>query len=89
MPEALDRAHAYLDAGVDCVYPIALWEGGALASFVAGAEGPVNALGISTAPPLDRLAELGVARVSYGTLLHRASVEGFAQTLASLASDRS
>ena len=40
VPEALDRAHAYLDAGVDCVYPIALWEEGALAGFVAGAEAP-------------------------------------------------
>jgi 2-methylisocitrate lyase-like PEP mutase family enzyme len=89
VPEALDRAHAYLDAGVDCVYPIALWEEGALAGFVAGAEAPVNALGVPDAPPLDRLAELGVARVSYGTLLHRASMEGFAQTLASLASDAS
>jgi 2-methylisocitrate lyase-like PEP mutase family enzyme len=89
VPDALARAHAYLNAGVDCVYPIALWEADALASFVAGAEGPVNALGIPAAPPLNRLAELGVARVSYGTLLHRASMEGFAETLASLATDAS
>src|SRR3954468_21578877 len=26
VPEALRRAHAYAEAGVDCVFPIALWE---------------------------------------------------------------
>src|SRR5690348_10382904 len=26
VPEAVRRANAYLEAGVDCVYPIALWE---------------------------------------------------------------
>ena len=26
VPEALRRANTYLEAGVDCVYPIALWE---------------------------------------------------------------
>src|SRR5262249_7826254 len=26
VPEALRRANAYLEAGVDCVYPIVLWE---------------------------------------------------------------
>src|SRR5437588_688543 len=30
VPEAVRRARAYLDAGVDCVYPIVLWETGAL-----------------------------------------------------------
>src|SRR5437868_1970753 len=33
VPEALRRANAYLEAGVDCVYPIALWETHALRSF--------------------------------------------------------
>src|SRR3954449_6167101 len=33
VPEALRRANAYLEAGVDCVYPIALWETDALRRF--------------------------------------------------------
>jgi 2-methylisocitrate lyase-like PEP mutase family enzyme len=84
VPEALDRAHAYREAGVDCVYPIALWEADALASFVAGAESPVNALAIANAPSLDRLGEVGVARVSHGGLLHRDSIARFAEMLESL-----
>src|SRR6185295_9954934 len=40
VPDALRRAHAYLEAGVDCVYPITLWEAAALRSFMAGVEGP-------------------------------------------------
>ena len=42
VPEALERANAYLDAGADCVYPIALWEPTALRRFMAGVAGPVN-----------------------------------------------
>src|SRR6187200_3007770 len=35
VPVALERANAYLEAGVDCVYPIALWEPDALRAFTA------------------------------------------------------
>jgi 2-methylisocitrate lyase-like PEP mutase family enzyme len=40
VPDALRRAHAYVESGVDCVFPIALWERGALAAFVSNAPGP-------------------------------------------------
>jgi 2-methylisocitrate lyase-like PEP mutase family enzyme len=85
VPEALSRAHAYLEAGVDCVYPIALWEADALAAFVSQAGGPVNVLAIERAPSPAELAELGVARISYGSLLHRQTLEHFRSILASLA----
>src|SRR4051812_48960267 len=35
VPEALRRAKAYSETGVDCVYPIALWESGALRRFMS------------------------------------------------------
>jgi 2-methylisocitrate lyase-like PEP mutase family enzyme len=79
--DALRRAHAYLEAGADCVYPISLWEATALATFVAEAGGPVNALALPKAPPLAELAALGVARVSWGGLLHRRSLELFREAL--------
>src|SRR5437667_1917428 len=60
--EALTRAHAYLEAGADCVYPILLWEADALRTFTSEARGPVNALSFPRAPSLAELAELGVAR---------------------------
>ena len=83
--EALERAHAYLEAGADCVYPIALWERDAMRAFVSEAGGPVNLLAIPRAPSVSELAELGAARVSWGGLLHRQSMEQFSGALASLA----
>jgi 2-methylisocitrate lyase-like PEP mutase family enzyme len=82
--EALRRARAYTEAGVDCVFPIALWERDALAAFVSQAPGPVNVLRIPPAPPHTELAELGVARVSYGGLLHHEAIEQFSRLLESV-----
>jgi 2-methylisocitrate lyase-like PEP mutase family enzyme len=87
VPEALERARAYLEAGADCVYPIVLWEADALADFIPEAGGPVNVLPIPQAPSLAELAELGVARISYGSLLHRQSIEQFNGSLSSIAAD--
>jgi 2-methylisocitrate lyase-like PEP mutase family enzyme len=88
VPEALRRAQAYLEAGADCVYPIGLWEAGALAAFVSACPGPVNVLRIPPAPSLAELAGLGVARVSYAGLLHRSVMEQFSSVLPSLAAEQ-
>jgi 2-methylisocitrate lyase-like PEP mutase family enzyme len=82
--EALRRAHAYTAAGVDCVFPILLWEPDALERFIADAPGPVNVLPIPPAPSPAELAELGVARISYGTLLHHDAMEEFGRRLEAL-----
>jgi 2-methylisocitrate lyase-like PEP mutase family enzyme len=82
--EALRRAHAYVEAGADCVFPILLWEPDSLESFISDAPGPVNVLQIPPAPAHAELAELGVARISYGGLLHRDAVEQFGRLLKSL-----
>ena len=84
VPDALRRANAYLEAGVDCVYPIALWEPDALRRFIAGARGPVNVIRLPQMPSLAELAALGVARVSWATLLHREAMARFEDQLASL-----
>ena len=55
---------------------------------LAGA-GAVNIVAFPQAPALPELAELGVARVSYGLLLHRDAMEQFGRVLASLAADAS
>src|SRR5215510_5069904 len=44
VPEAVRRATAYLEAGVDRVYPIALWEPDALRHFMGAVRGWVNAV---------------------------------------------
>jgi 2-methylisocitrate lyase-like PEP mutase family enzyme len=82
--EALERARAYFEAGADCVYPIGLADRATLGEFVSKAGGPVNVLATSEAPSLAELAELGVARVSYGGLLHRHAMEQFKRFLASI-----
>ena len=87
LPDALRRARAYLDAGVDCVFPIGLWEADALREFVSGAPGPVNVLKTPRAPSFAELAEAGVARVSYGSLLHRDAVAQFGNVLGSIAAE--
>src|SRR3954451_12909329 len=84
VPEALRRANAYLEAGVDCVYPIVLWEKDALGRFISGARGPVNVVRLPQAPSLAELAELGVARVSWGVLLYRDAMARFQDQLSSL-----
>jgi 2-methylisocitrate lyase-like PEP mutase family enzyme len=84
VPEALRRANAYLEAGVDCVYPIALWETDALRRFTSEARGPVNVVRLPQAPSLAELAALGVARVSWGHLLYRDAAARFEDQLASL-----
>lgn len=84
---ALERAHAYVEAGVDCVFPIALWEEDALQAFLAHAPAPVNILRTPRAPAFPELAELGVARISYGSLLHRETMEQFGGALRSIAAE--
>jgi 2-methylisocitrate lyase-like PEP mutase family enzyme len=84
VPEALRRATAYLDAGVDCVFPILLWEGDALRRFTLEVRGPVNVTRLPQGPSLAGLAELGVARVSWGILLHGEAMGRFEERLASL-----
>src|SRR5215831_7786232 len=85
VPEALRRANAYLEAGADCVYPIALWETDALRRFVSGAQGPVNVVRLPRTPSLAELASAGVARVSWGHFLHLEAMARFREQLASLA----
>jgi 2-methylisocitrate lyase-like PEP mutase family enzyme len=82
--DAIERAHAYLDAGADCVFPILLWEPEALRRFMAEADGPVNILQLPEAPPPVELAALGVARISWGFFLHMAAMTGFERQVAAL-----
>ena len=82
--EAVRRANAYFEAGVDCVYPIALWEDDALRRFMSEVGGPVNVVGLPQAPSFAELGELGVARVSWGHLLFLEAMARFEERLASL-----
>ena len=82
--DAVRRANAYLEAGVDCVYPIVLWETDALRRFISEVRGPVNVVRLPQAPSVAELAALGVARVSWGHFLYHDAMARFAEQLASL-----
>jgi 2-methylisocitrate lyase-like PEP mutase family enzyme len=84
VPEALERANAYLEAGADCAYPIVLWETDALRRFMSEVRGPVNVVRLPQAPSLAELAALGVVRVSWGLLLYADAMARFQDQLASL-----
>jgi 2-methylisocitrate lyase-like PEP mutase family enzyme len=84
VPEAVRRANAYLEAGVDCVYPIVLSEIDPLRRFTSEVRGLVNVIRGAQAPSLTELAALGMARVSWGPFLYRDAMAGFEDQLASL-----
>ena len=75
LPTALERCRRYLEAGADTVYPIGLVDEDAIAAVVDAAGGMVNIWARSDAPPLARLRELGVARVSAATGLFNAAID--------------
>lgn len=83
LDEAIRRASAYRDLGVDCVYPMGLTDAASISTFVEALDFPTNVMVRRGLPPVPELRRLGVARVSFGPtasyaamgLLKRASQE--------------
>jgi len=67
--DAVRRARAYLDAGADGIYPIALADPDTIQRFCAAVPVPVNVGARAGLPDLAALGRLGVARVSTATRL--------------------
>jgi 2-methylisocitrate lyase-like PEP mutase family enzyme len=63
---ALERATAYRDAGSDGLFVPGLIDDALIADLCAKSPLPVNVMVMGTISPNHRLAELGVARISYG-----------------------
>jgi 2-methylisocitrate lyase-like PEP mutase family enzyme len=70
--EAVERGNAYLDAGADCVYPIAC-PVSAVADLAGRIDGPINVLAIPGMPEPHELQSLGVARMTWGSGLATAA----------------
>lgn len=64
--DALRRARLYAEAGADGLFVPLLVDERLIGRLVAASPLPVNIMALGSAPPLERLAALGVARVSYG-----------------------
>lgn len=83
---AVARARAYLAAGADCVYPI-LAPPAAVPDLVRRISGPVNAMYRPDGPTIAELAEMGVARITFGTGLHVRATNAQREFAASLAGE--
>ncbi|MGC9476595.1 isocitrate lyase/PEP mutase family protein [Streptomyces sp. WG4] len=71
-PETVRRLDAYREAGAHGVFVPGLTEPGAIGDLVAHlGDVPLNVLHSPTGPALPHLADLGVSRVSLGSLLYR------------------
>jgi 2-methylisocitrate lyase-like PEP mutase family enzyme len=67
--EAVARGRAYLAAGADCVYPIALRDPETIGRLVKALQAPVNINVRAGLPGIAALEALGVARASTATVL--------------------
>lgn len=64
--EAIRRGNAFLEAGADCVFVLGVSDEPAIARIAREIDGPLNVFATAKSPPVARLAELGIARVSIG-----------------------
>jgi 2-methylisocitrate lyase-like PEP mutase family enzyme len=70
--QAVQRANAYRQAGADCLFVIGVRDADLIRKLVQAIKGPLNILATRTTPSIGELAQLGVARVSFGSLMMRA-----------------
>ena len=70
----IERGRAYVEAGADGIYPIFATEEETLKTLVNALKVPLNVIAKSGTPDLNVLQKLGVARVSFGPNVHRATL---------------
>jgi 2-methylisocitrate lyase-like PEP mutase family enzyme len=66
LKEAIERAHAYADAGADGIFAPGLIDRALIARLAAASPLPLNILIDEGSPGIEALAAAGVARVSHG-----------------------
>jgi 2-methylisocitrate lyase-like PEP mutase family enzyme len=80
--DAVARGRRYAEAGADCVYPIAARGRAAIRRLVEESGAPVNIVAVPGGLGRSELAELGVARVSFGGGLAEVALEAAAAEVA-------
>jgi 2-methylisocitrate lyase-like PEP mutase family enzyme len=71
---SVERLLAYRDAGADCLFAPGVYDQETIAGLVKALQFPLNILASAGSPTVDRLQELGVARVSLGSGPMRATM---------------
>lgn len=84
--DAVARARRYLAAGASGVFVPGALETATVSALVRAIEAPLNVL-VQPDVPLSRLAELGVARVSTGSLLFRTALGSITAAVEALVAD--
>jgi 2-methylisocitrate lyase-like PEP mutase family enzyme len=79
VPEALERTRAYAAAGASGLFIPGLTDAALIGRVVEGTPLPVNVMVMDGVPSNDRLAELGVARISYGPIPYIRALETLGQ----------
>ena len=67
LEEAVRRGQLYREAGADCIFVPGPTDEETIAALVQEIPAPINILVRRSLPPIPRLAELGVRRVSFGS----------------------
>jgi 2-methylisocitrate lyase-like PEP mutase family enzyme len=70
----VERFRAYREAGADCLFVPGLNDAETIAKLVKAVNGPLNVLATSGAPTVPELEKMGVARVSTGSGVMRATL---------------
>lgn len=81
---ALDRAMAYSAAGASGFFIPGLQEESFIARICEGTQLPVNVMVMDGVPAMDCLAEIGVARISYGPIPYINAMNALGQEAAKL-----
>ena len=86
--DTLRRLDAYQQAGADGVFVPGLTDPDRIAALVRHAEAPLNVLYSPTGPTVSQLADLGVGRISLGSLLYRRALGAALDAVADIAAGR-
>lgn len=76
LAEAVRRGQAYAEAGAECVFTWGITDSETIRTFAKEVPAPVSVIGGPGSPSVPELQELGVARVSFGSMFLYAAVGG-------------
>jgi 2-methylisocitrate lyase-like PEP mutase family enzyme len=79
LSESIKRGNKYREAGADCIFVQPVWDEETISTLVREISAPINILanpgiGAGTPPPVSKLQDLGVARLSLGSGLMKATL---------------
>jgi 2-methylisocitrate lyase-like PEP mutase family enzyme len=72
--EAVTRGNAYAEAGADCIFILRPGERSIIETLVKEIKAPLSVLAGPDTAPIPELADIGVARVSYGASFSRVAI---------------